>query len=743
MSNVTSIFNKKKSSLALISAVDADKSQLDNEVGYVYDKLTELRWGRLTATIEGFTLQREIVTLPSTIKLPFAQAVRLFITQAQPNTTYLGIMTVCKWTPRKCASFWTQILATSQYDIAQGFEVSTYRNNSPTNVQRHTVTISKNHWAAAKAAIDSTGVYERVETGFIVRSRGYYIDGTNYYIHIEYEPTADLTQADYMEISWNARNAYIVTSETAVSMLIWGFQVHDTQSKIKYNIDLPLYSLPTQVGNSNVKDSVYRATYLKENYLANILRGGGQTTIDGVRTNNHYGAITYQANTTRTLIDDTKFFTKFTIAATSGNLLKYVGGATVNQLYRFFLPTGLTTTEKNNCTFNFWVKRSEMGGNGIVVTNMSNFAFILRYGDMFCKGFRKCANATGVGTTAIEVMEVDGDYTAIRIYFEDVQVTDYSLGLSIYNETTTELTAVNLYNFNVISSKVVDPYFNYTSQAQKNNSAYIGKNVLLIGDSQYNGNEVSIKLIKELGVNIIDEHWGGHAMAIRSGSLGSAHYQSFYHRDLRDKVIDYTNIDIYFFTASTNDGAGGGEITQAAVQFVLDNYPAYGDDAGTVAAKQALFDAGRADTTINTETGKTLGAEWVDDNFTFQACYSAYLKQLQTARPTANIILATVPISCSGLLTGATVDGHGVWVSGQTPDTARLALQEPVYEKIRGEIIEVANKHNVPVVDFYTKSRITFETFIYDSIDGTHWTSLKKKENMALATVDEIKQISL
>lgn len=711
MSNIDIISGKEKSSLSLRQAISADKDNINNEAGYVYDRLSEIQAGRLTNTTR---ISRELYTLPSDFPAPFSQAVRLYAPVPLTNTSYAGIGVVSSYSAKKAISYWVEVEATSIYDIKHGFEIRGYRGLNDAITQTLSVFIqSKSEYPTIKSTIDAGNVYERDDTDYIVRCRNYVEYDGRTFLHIECEMITNLLQADYLFISFNSRMQYYVAGEEP-DVLIFGFQVFDNFDDIKYNVDIPLESMQSLAVKEGVKNSTYRDTHDLNNYISDKIQGGGQILSEGSYQSyiaSHDGYIRFGQSVVTSVIDDPKFYKKYTIAASSGNLLKLVSGSEVNELFSFLLPTTIDDTGKDTTTLNFWIKRSDLQENGLVLVNNSGVLWYIRHTDMMCKGFRETRDSVDLGTTAIEVLEIDGDYSHLQFSYSVVS-SGNNLKIALYNTSANELTKLSFYNMSVVETKNVDPYYDYTSQAFKSGSQVIGKNAVLIGDSQYNDYLVAHTLVHELGINVLDHHYGGHSMKIKSANYASTNYMSFYHQDLRNAVIDEENVDLYIFTCSTNDGSGGGTLDLVDIQFVIDNYPAYGDDAGTVASKQALFDA------IYTNNPSD-----IDTYFAFQQCYAAYLKQLFANRTDAKVLLCTVPISCSGLLTGAEVDGHGVWAVGEDPDTARTAVLDPTYNNIANEINEVGTYFSVPVADTLKGAGLTFENFIYHCIDGTHWDS--------------------
>jgi hypothetical protein len=270
----------------------------------------------------------------------------------------------------------------------------------------------------------------------------------------------------------------------------------------------------------------------------------------------------------------------------------------------------------------------------------------------------------------------------------------------MYNPTLIESVDVN-----DITKSNIDPFYRYKSTAEKNGSRFIGKNILISGDSQWVLDAPGLYIAEELGANIINKSWGSHSIGLDTNSIGTEGYNWFYSILRKNDILSQQNIDIYWLTWSSNDFAltsiVNSSLTQAATQRVINNYPSYGDDAATSDSKMALFNA--------------LTTDQLKEYFAFQQCYSAFLKQLQTLYPKATVILSTLPITCSNYITS------GNWSSGKTADGARTDYQQR-YLDLRNKIYETSDKHNIPVIDLYKEVELTFENFpVYCRDGGVHW----------------------
>jgi hypothetical protein len=155
-----------------------------------------------------------------------------------------------------------------------------------------------------------------------------------------------------------------------------------------------------------------------------------------------------------------------------------------------------------------------------------------------------------------------------------------------------------------------------------------------------------------------------------------------YHWNRRKFIQDckaaYLDLSAFIFFASYNDASGGGELTDAAIKAVMDNYPVIGDDGATVTAKLTLFNAMTEAQRLST--------------FTYMACFAAYLKQIITLYPSASIYLTTM------LITPASSTENDPDVQRQN-DKARG-------DAINSQIRQIASWFRIPVID--TESSATY-----------------------------------
>lgn len=287
------------------------------------------------------------------------------------------------------------------------------------------------------------------------------------------------------------------------------------------------------------------------------------------------------------------------------------------------------------------------------------------------------------------------------------------------------ISKLRLYNF-CISEKPIDPDKGiFISKQRLHYPTLAGKSFTIFGDSEFNSGLQFLNVTDRLGMPCFIAAYGGHKMGWAGGntSVDQVTKSWLYTWDIRNLVLA-NNTDFYIFCVSTNDSEAGikqeenrngkydyQSIEDVDVQYVLDNYPAYGDTEEEVQQKTQAFDL--------------LESNVKYQKFNMTSVYCAYIEQILEVNPKAKIILANSPITCTGLLTGsAGTDKKGVWANEQTPKTARAA-KKIVFDRLDELMRKIADKYNLPVVDFYHGVGLTFENYTDYCVDGTHWTDIE------------------
>lgn len=318
------------------------------------------------------------------------------------------------------------------------------------------------------------------------------------------------------------------------------------------------------------------------------------------------------------------------------------------------------------------------------------------------------------------VIKVTDDGMAI------VRLEMYAAGKGSFNIVSDEvIQELRLYNF-CVSEKPIDPENGiFISRQRLNYPMIAGKSFTIFGDSEFNSGLQYLNVAYRLGMPCFVAAYGGHKMGWAGGitSVDPVTKSWLYTWDIRKLVLN-NNTDFYIFCVSTNDGDAGisqsensngrydyQSIENEDVQYVLDNYPSYRDDEEVAKQKIQAFDL--------------LDNQTKYQKFNMTSVYCAYIEQILEANPNAKIILANSPITCTGLLTGAVgSDNKGVWAEGQNPNTARTE-KKIIFDRLDELMIKIADKYNLPVIDFYHGVGLTFENYTNYCIDGTHWVDIE------------------
>jgi hypothetical protein len=386
----------------------------------------------------------------------------------------------------------------------------------------------------------------------------------------------------------------------------------------------------------------------------------------------------------------------------------FINNTTRNSIVSALVPSFLwTEDQKANATMSFWIKRSDLKGKLRLQVYANGATWSVGRNDLLSLGYVDARDQVDESyTPTIIVDAIDGDYTHVLI--KNILTVLYEIQLVSNNGTGTDSTSeLTICNPVVIDTYNYHPYYRYKSKAETNGSKWIGKIATFDGDSQYNIDYLGFYLGEELGLTVKSIQQGGYMLAIRNSNLTNNNYNSFYHKSIRKSVLDIKP-DLIIFTHSSNDGYAVGDLSDAAVQAVKDNYYWYGDDESTDDAKQTLFD--NMDATLRQNT------------FMYSQCYSAWLKQISEVCPNSKVIICTIPVSAgSGTMTGAIgPDGRGVWKPGYSPEIVWNNVN-PGIRLMREGIYEIARKHAVPVVDLYGDINYSLWNMTEFCSDGVHW----------------------
>ena len=422
----------------------------------------------------------------------------------------------------------------------------------------------------------------------------------------------------------------------------------------------------------------------------------------------------------RTIKENSLLGKGITLSASSGNTLNLSSKDSLNAnpfhpIFTYWFPSDINTVTSS---FGFWVDRSTLNGNGITIKSSNGTYCFLNAANLGTKGYN--AHQGGLTAQAIQftVKEVNEDYS----YLEMAKYGNSNIGVGILSDSGTPVTSLKILAPVLLNKVVVlDPYFYYKSESEKRNSNKISKRGLIVGDSQHQ-DRISHRVInRKTGINLISMARGGHSIQYKSASAAQTNFFWFYHQNLFENIIlQAENIDFYILPFSTNDATGNyGELTDVAIQAVIDNYPYHGDDVGTVSSKLAAFNA-------LTQTQR-------ENIFGFKQTFAAYIMQCLLVNPKAKFLLASTPISVPGFLTGAIVDGKGVWepgfngfsvrnFTGAKPQggTQSISLYN-IYQGLKDAVLELKEWFHTYYSDTMNESGVTFENANEFIFDGTHW----------------------
>ena len=265
---------------------------------------------------------------------------------------------------------------------------------------------------------------------------------------------------------------------------------------------------------------------------------------------------------------------------------------------------------------------------------------------------------------------------------------------------TDDLTDATFYDF-CVSDKPLKVGGDHRGAASLKFPNVVGKSLMLFGDSEHNTGECLLDTAVKLGMRAYDCHYGGHSFGWSANWLYDWQYRQY---------VLATKADFYIFCASVND-SNAVSIEQLAtdesVKAVRDNYPCYGDTDAQISEKLSLYSA--------MSDGQKTAV------FNMTSCFCAYVEQILEMNPQAKIILANSPIACSGLLDNSlSATNRGQWATGVTPESARNA-RIATFAKLDECMRMVADRYNLPVLDFLHGVGLTFNNFTEYCADGTHW----------------------
>ena len=324
------------------------------------------------------------------------------------------------------------------------------------------------------------------------------------------------------------------------------------------------------------------------------------------------------------------------------------------------------------------------------------------------------------------------DQSALKFSFEGISYTE------IHIKYPTVLEDNNL---------LIDPNHYYQCEAEKNNSKWIGKNVMLFGDSQQNEQYVTIPLMNKFGFNIYNSAQGGHAIGFRTNEknwLYSWNYDLMDNSGYnREDVLKKSNIDLYLMLVSTNDNPSDSDklelikgeqigstsyykYTNEALDEIKENYPWYGDDEETILSKLSKFND------LSLEEKKRI--------FAYKQAFAAYITQLLEFNPKAQFILSTIPICPASFYEE---DGEGGVKIKEGYTATDIRGNYTTFERKNNVIKDVAKYFNLPLADGANYVNMTYENYhiFVNPGDYVHWTNqrnlIKRRWSQCIAGVLE------
>lgn len=271
------------------------------------------------------------------------------------------------------------------------------------------------------------------------------------------------------------------------------------------------------------------------------------------------------------------------------------------------------------------------------------------------------------------------------------QSRDFSIGN--YSEPTITLTTQ--IGDIIIDIEPIDANCSYVDKPTFNRSGWIGKNIMVFGDSQMR-DLIMRKLMEELGCNVFVNADGGRSMKWRNTGTTNGDQACLYHWVRRSYVknLHSQGVEIhgFIFQVSYNDNSGGGELTYPKILAVENNSPLMSDDDAVIDAKNAIFDS--------------LTIAEKEEIFGFRQTFAAYLKQLIQLYPEAYFQLCKVMYNPEGV--GSTID--------QQRD-----LSKPIRDSLNNQLEEIGGWFGIPVENISKSTRYYFGNMENYTTDTIHY----------------------
>lgn len=501
------------------------------------------------------------------------------------------------------------------------------------------------------------------------------------------------------------------------------------------------------LGNSSAIDIAQYFEFINDkDYNANILK-----TETDIRFKDYSAGYTYPNLVSLSLLGGGNiFYANGTIGNAGGLLIKPSSNISYEPIeqkgiYKFKSVSDIGTNE----VFNFKYKRetpsklylSIQNIEGMKIAIMNNSGNLLKISTPTVIGIYKDKDSPSITG---EIIYVNSEYIFMSVISN--RLDQDSLKFSFEGISYTEI----LIKYPTVledNNIPVDPNHYYQCEAEKNNSKWIGKNVMLFGDSQQNGQCVTIPLMNRFGFNIYNSAQGGHAIGFRTNEknwLYSWNYDLMDNSGYnREDVLKNSNIDLYLMLVSTNDKPSDNDrlelvkgkqigstsyfkFINEALDEIKENYPWYGDDKETITSKLSKFND------LSLEEKKRI--------FAYKQAYAAYITQLLEFNPKAQFILSTIPICPMSFYEK---DGEGGVKIKEGYTATDIRGNYTTFEKKNNIIKDVAKYFNLPVADGANYVNMTYENYhiFVNPRDYVHWTNqnnlIKRRWAQCIAGVIE------
>jgi hypothetical protein len=363
---------------------------------------------------------------------------------------------------------------------------------------------------------------------------------------------------------------------------------------------------------------------------------------------------------------------------------------------------GFTLSGQTDRFLQFKVKipsNQDRAKTGLLFSNINGALKIYKYNGELNGSY----GSSGVGISDVKIIDsvtIDGFLIQTwRVKWTLDPAVTSTLSFSIGNSSDASTVNDSIIGDIILSEDVIDENFIYQDLPAQNKSSWIGKNIMLHGDSNLRGSMVRI-LMDNLGCNVFKNGNGGRSMKYRVETDFDNYW--LYHWDRRKYIKDLYDagivIDAFIFNVSYNDNAGGGEITYPNIQAVEDNYPLISDDSATISAKLSIFNA--------------MTFQQKVDLFKYQQTYVAFLKQIIELYPKAYIQLNKLMYNPAGVNNASTY----------TEDTTiQRTYSKPKIDQQNSEMQLVGDWFGIPVENISKSTRYYFGNMTDYTPDTIHF----------------------